>query len=298
MPFTHTTESVFQRVQLGVETSWGTDAAATIALYATKGDLSRKVNSNRKRATGYTFPVTSMGGKRWSEIKLQTYPGYSSSGDASHVGGDLDHLLSSINGDTAVVAPVTYTVETGGQQVTGAIVKGWEVSGNNDDCMFTFNMIGKKATTAAATGALSPVVQTAFPPSQYAITVAGGSALTGVLNYRISVDNVWAACWFGGSNDVSNIIQPNDTVGEFEYTVEANAAGLAPLDYVDAGPKTIVWKLETGTTPAKYTVQLTFDVEYEEPTEFRDEGGVYAIGHKAAIIWKATNCIAVALTES
>ncbi len=297
MPFTHTTESVFQRPQLGVETTYGTDAAATIALYATKADLSRKVNSNRKRATGYTFPVAAMGGREWSEIKLETYPGYSSSGTASTVGGDLDHLLASINGDTAVVAPVSYTLETGGQQVVGAIVKGWEVSGTVDDCNFTFNMIGKKAATASPTEALSPVVQTAFPPSAVAITVAGSPSAK-VINYRISVDNIWAACWFLGSTDVSNILQPGDTVGEFEYTVEANTAGLAPLAHVNAGPKTIVWTMETGTTPAKYTVSLTFDVNYEEPTEFRDEGGVYAIGHKAAIVWKATNVITVVRSKT
>ena len=297
MAFSHTTETVFQRPQLGVETSWGTDAAATIALYATRATLSRKVTMNRFRATGYTFPVASAGGREWSEIALETIPGYSSNGDATHVGGDLDYFISSINGDTAVAAPVSYTVETGGQQVTGAIVKGWEISGNNDSCVVNTSMIGKKAETATATGALSPTVNTAFPPSAVTLTVAGGP-ISNWISYRISVDNIWGVCHFLGDNDVANILQPGDTVGDFEYTVEADSDGLTPLGYVDAGAKTIVWKLETGTTPTKYTLQLTFDVNYEEPTEFHDEGGVYAITHKAAIVWKTTNVITVVKSKS
>lgn len=289
-PLVHTTESVFQRPQLGVETVYGTGVAATIALSSSEATLQRKVASSAKQATGYILPVEVQIGKEWSEVKLKTTPSYNvAAGTASKVGGDLDHLLYSIDSDAAV-DPVTltqvHTVETGGHSVPGCVVTGWELTGNQDDMSMNFDLIGKKAIVQAATGSLTPVVPTAFLPSTVAITLAT-VAIPKLLSYRISCSNLWAVAHFLGSADVANIIQTAGN-GEFEVMFEANAANLALLADIGAGSFAVLWKVETGTTPSKMTFSLAFSVQFGEPNAFSDSGGVYAVGMKGTIVSDVT----------
>lgn len=152
--------TIFQKSQLGVESTPGTNVAATKILQATTIQPAIKGQTKKFRPMGSKFATLSALGKEWSEAKIE--------GQASYT--DLMYLLASLmctptpvqQGGTAAYKSTfsvaafladlitTYSVEHGGSvrgmELSYGIVNDLEVTFTRDDVTLDGSMFGQKVT--------------------------------------------------------------------------------------------------------------------------------------------------------
>ncbi len=280
MPFTHEVESAFQIAQLGVESTWGTGVAATVALGSVSITPALKKVSNRFTPRGVLLPTVVATGREHTELSFEGQATFTEIAQ-TFAGRLIDDVVSDAQAD-----PRSYTVEVGGLQVPGCVVTGWNLKGNRDEITVGGTLLGKKAVVQAKTGGLTPATQNPIPAGVVTITI-GGTVFSKAFEWSLEVANLWAMAFFIGSTQPANALQ-TAIDGTFSFKVEADAAGLAPVAYT--GTKTCVIAATSGGS----SFSATFDAVFEEPDAMSDEDGIYAIGYKAALVNKATKAIDIA----
>lgn len=152
--------TIFQKAQLGVEVTPGTNVAATKILQATSILPAIKGATKSFRPIGSKFPTLSALGKEWAEAKIEGQGSYE----------DLTYLLASLmctptpvqQGGTAAYLSTflvangladiitTYSVEHGGSvrgiELSYGIVNELEIAFSRDDVTISGSMIGQKVT--------------------------------------------------------------------------------------------------------------------------------------------------------
>lgn len=314
--------TVFQKVQLGVETTKGTAVAATKILTATEFTMGPKFDVKTYRPSGYRFDTIASLSKEWSEAKLSGGLTYS----------EIVYWLSS---GMKVVTPSTasgattwafdiatasanttkaFTIEMGSaeraQQIAYGQLTGFGLSFDREENKFTGTMMGKAMTdnftltslTSAAEVPLKPVMptQTSFKIADTAAGLAGATALARGFSAEINLDNLFGVVYpvNGSSSFAAEVpLIPDSSVNLF---VEADSEGMALLANVRSGDTKFLRVSATGPQigagPATYSLVLDVAIKFTGADDFNDEQGVFAIKWSGKLAHDSTFGKALSIT--
>lgn len=292
--------SVFQIVNVGVETVNGTPVAANKRLSALMIEPQIKTDIKKYKGSGYKFPSIATMNKEWVEAKL--------SGPITYT--ELIYLLSSILGTTTPVAgttdqtwtfeidadgadvPKTFTVEWGDAtralEFAYGLVNDLTLSFDRDGCELSGTMLGQALTDAITLTptptvvALTPVFAT-HVAVQLADTQAGLAAAADLLRV---VSCEWAlsdrfnpAFFLNASTDwtVHVEVEPKLAV---KLKMEKDAAGMGLITQMRAGSTKFmcieaIGSIIVGAIP--YTLRIETACKVTGDPTFSEEDGIECI---------------------
>lgn len=296
--------SIFEGVQLGLESTPGTGVAANRKLLGIS--INPKINAeiNKFRPIGSKFPTVSALGKEWVTASIEGIGTYN----------DPTYLLASlINNPTPVQQgatpawlwtfnpdsdgpddPATYTVEQGSSvrahEFSYGLVSALEFAFSRSEIAITGEMIGRALSdgitmTGAPTSiALVPVLPTQvdiFLATSYA-GLAGASALERAISASWAMRNRYGmifplATAVGTSFDEHLEIEPEL---QCKLKMEANSEGMALLSDLRDGDTRFMRILAVGAViSGAYTYRLQIDTALKvmDVSEFSDEDGLVAV---------------------
>lgn len=293
--------SIFQNVQIGVETTPGTGVAANKQLLSLGFDPTVKANVKQYRPRGMKYPTMTELGKEWVEAKI--------SGGLTY--NEIVYVLSSIlttvsptgagsaktwtfsPSSTAADTPKTFTVEQGdavrAHKWANGIVTALELGFSREECSIDGAMMGK-ALQDGITMTATPTAITLVPvlPTQVSVYaadtqagLAGAAELDRVLDAKFSIGDRFAPLWVL-KRSVSSFATHVETKPALEMSlkVEADSAGMAYLATMRTGATKFLRIQALGaeiTTGVYYTLQIDMAGKVMEPKDFEDADGVYAI---------------------
>ena len=308
--------SIFQTVQLGVESTPGTSVAANKLLQSMSIEPAIRFAANSFRPAGTKFPTVVAPNQEWITAKLSGAPVY-------------DELIYPLSSVLAYAAPVqqgattaykwtfapaynaadtvkTFTVEQGSSvrahKFTYGLVSAFGISVARDGVELDGEMLGKALTdsitmTAAPTTLpLVPILPTQFDvyvASSYA-GLAGASPLTRVISAEWKVSDrfgpVWALASANGTSFAATV--ETEPKVECKLKMQADAEGMAQLTNLRAGSSIFLRLKAVGALIAS-TYYYTFQIDtatkiVEEPSEFSDEDGVFAVEWNLTGVYDAT----------
>ena len=314
-----TRASVFQIVNIGVETTKGTAVAANKRVTAEQFAITPRPEIQTYRASGYRWPTIAALNKEWTEVSISgplTYTSIiywlssalktvSASGAGTAKTWAFDMSTTSANTTKA------YTVELGDAERALEFAYGQV---NSIGMRFTrdgaelvnTSMMGK-AISDNITLTSSPTELTLKPvlPTQVAVYVAdtqaglaGASAVT-PLSVEWSVQNILGSLFtLNGSSSWSADVplEPNSTVS---LLTEANAEGMAHLANIRSGVTKFLRVKAIGdliTGSDYYMLQTDLALKFTNISELRDEQGVFAVNYEAQITHDSTWGKGIAVT--
>lgn len=302
--------SIFQTVQIGIETTPGTVVAANKKLLATSLAPAIKVEGDTFRALGNKYPSFAVINKEWTEASIEGKLTYN----------EILYLLSSLlsqptpvqQGTTTAYkwtftsntsgedAGKTFTVEQGDAvtawRATGVKVSGLEFEFTRDEVTLSGSAIGQQLETGITLTA-SPTSLTPKPvlPAHVKLYMAdsqagldSAQALTRGFSLAWSLTDKNALAWPLGQNPV--IIESEPSL-EATLSLATDSVGLGLIATMRAGAtKWFRVKCEGDTiqTPYKYTFQIDFPAQITDVGEFSDEDGLYLVEYTLAMIHDPT----------
>jgi len=199
--------SIFEAVQIGVETTPGTAVAAAKRMQGLTVTPGIKSSISTYKGSGFKFPTISTMGKEWVEAGV--------SGPMSYT--DLVYILSGIMGTAAIVdggggvytwtftpklysgdTPKTYTIETGSvlraQRFAYGLLTGGTLQINRDECTFSASMIAHalEDDVYLSTNAKYSIVKSGDATGG-TFTLTVGAATTSAIAYDANAATVQAA---------------------------------------------------------------------------------------------------------
>lgn len=303
--------SVFQGVQLGVETVYGTGVAANKKLTGTNIEPGPRVELETFRSLGMKFASVAALNKEWAEATL--------SGPITYT--ELIYWLSSLMRTTTPTGATlartwvfdmaedaadtvkSFTIEQGSaeraHEITGALVTGLTLDFSRDGCEMSGTIMARAledgiTLTAAPTAvALVPVMasQVTVKLADTAAGLTAASALTRALSASWSVSDRFAPVWaLNGSNSFPATVETAPEA-EIKLKVEADAAGMALLDSMRIGETQFIRINATGSlieTTTYYNVQIDAAFVVSDVTPFSDEDGVFAVEWTGTMVYDPT----------
>lgn len=302
--------SVFQVVQIGIESVPGTPVAATKKLLACSLVPGVKTEMSVFRALGNKYPSFTTLNKEWSEASIEGHVTYN----------EILYLLSSLlsmpspvqQGATAAYkwtfvsdtdgedAGKTFTVEQGDAnnawEAPGMRVSGLELSFSRRECSLGGAAVGEAIDTSAAlTSGCTSLTPRPVLPSHLALRLAdtqtglaGATPITRGFSFTWSLTDKVALAWPIGQDPV--LVEKEPTL-EAKLKVAADATGMGLLATMRAGDtKWIQIKAEGATiaAPYKYTLQIDAAYQIKDVANFADEENIYAVEYSLAGIHDAT----------
>lgn len=291
--------TIFQTVQIGIETTPGTPVPANRKLLACSIVPSPKVESDVFRAMGNKYPTLAIVGKEWSEASLEGRLTYN----------EILYLLSSLisqpvpvqQGSTSAYkwtfvsdtdgedAGKTFTVEQGDAttawRVYGLKVTGLELTFSRSEVTLSGNAIGQPIETGITMTAnptsLTPRIVLPAHLSLYMANTQSGldsaQALTRsfALTWKLTDKN--SLIWPVGQNPVLVESEPKL---EATISLATDETGLGLISTMRSG--TTKWFRvralgDTIETPYRYTFQIDFPAQVSNVGEFSDEDGLYLV---------------------
>ena len=295
--------SIFQVVQVGMESTPGTAVAATKKWTGLQVEPGVQTEIKRYRPTGYKFGTVSALTKEWTEASIRGPLTYT----------EIVYLLCGLMGNTTPVngspttakvwtfnvdsdgadTPRTFTVEQGSAErahrFAYGLVTGLTLSFGNDGAEVSGSMIGKAlqdgvTLAAGATEvALVPVTRPQVTV-KLADTMAGlgaAAALTRVVSAEWTLENRFAPVWvLNGASDWPAHVEMEPS-GTAKVMVEADAEGMGLLTTMRANAMKFMRIQATGAQigagPATYSVLIDCAVKVSNVGPFSDQDGLYAI---------------------
>ncbi len=298
--------SIFQTVQLGVETTSGTSVAANKLLQSMAIEPGIKSNVDTFKATGSKYATVAALNMEWVEAKLSGQPVFdeviyplagifgaptTTQPDAVNAPNAYKHVFSEAT--RAATAAKTFTVEQGSAErahkFTYALMTalGFKLSKRE------FKLDGKMMGQALVDGITLTASPSALPlipvlPSQFDVKVADSQA--GLAAAPV-LDRVLSAEWevddkFGR---VDNIKRGQTSYGAHVDTdpkmteklkLAADSAGMGLLTQLRSGATKFLRVEAVGDTIAatvKYTFAYDIALKVVDVSEFEDEDGLYAV---------------------
>lgn len=293
--------SIFQIVNVGVETTSGTAVAANKRLSALMIEPQIRNDISKFKGSGFKFPAVTSLNKEWTEADL--------SGPITYT--EIIYLLSSVmrtatidSGDTPAIewtfdidadaadAQKTYTVEWGDAtralEFNYGLVTDLTLSFSRDGAEIGGTMIGS-AITDAITLTSSPTVIALTPvfPTQVSVYFEdaaadfdGTGALSRVVSAEWSLSDRYGPAYFlDGSTDWATHIEVEPTLN-VKVKMEKDAAGMALISQMRSGATKFVrieaiGSIITGAIP--YTLQIDTACKVVGEPTFSDEDGVECI---------------------
>jgi hypothetical protein len=308
--------SVFQGVQIGVEATYGVQVPANKLLRGISIEPSIQTNIDVFRAMGVKYASVAVQGREWVQANITGSPTFdeivyllsSVMAQASPAGAGV--LTGTAGAYTwtfnpASSAPDTiksFTVEHGSSQrsdsFTGGVVTAFNMNFTREKVDISGTMIGQlfdntnPAMTAAPAGLpLVPIAARYFDVFlDNTSTGLGTTKLTRPLSVGFSLDTRFAPVWAidSSQNSFAALVETAPKA-QVRMMVEADAAGMAILDTMRAGGQKFM-RVATATTgtnappsiptsapAAPYGFELDMSLRVTAISQFRDQGGVYAV---------------------
>jgi hypothetical protein len=302
--------SIFQGIQVGIESTPGTPVAAGLKLLATSIVPRAKVEADTFRAAGNKYASFAVLNKEWSEAAIEGKLTYN----------EVLYLLSSMikqptpvqqgvtdaykwtfeSSTSAEDAGKTLTIEQGDANSAwrgaGLRVSGLELTFTRSEVTIGGSAIGEPletgiTMTATPTSLASRPVLPAHVKLYMADTQAGlGSASPISRGFGMTwnlTDKVGLA-WPIGQDPITLETVPNS---EAKLKLASDTVGLGLVATMRAGSTKwlrVKCEGETIDAPYKYTFQIDFPAQVKDVSEFSDDGGIYMLEYSLAMIHDAT----------
>ena len=306
--------SIFQTVQVGVETTPGTGVPANKKLSALSVSPGIQLETKKYRAMGNKFASLIVPGKEWMVAKL--------SGPLTYT--EIVYVLSGIanyaapvqQGATAAYkwtfAPTlgaedaykAYTVEQGSSarahKFAFGLVNDLGFKFSRDALELDGNMIGQ-ALQDGITMTAAPTVISLVPvlPTQVNVKIAdtqaglaGASALTRVMTASWALRHKFGPIFplMAGSTGFAAVVELEPEL-VCTLKLEADTVGMGLLTQMREGTQKFLQIKATGdliATPYYYDLQIEASLGVEAVSEFSDEDGLYAIEWNFAGVYDPT----------
>jgi len=291
--------SIFQTVQIGVESSPGTAVAANKKLMATSLVPSIKTDSKVFTPQGNKYPTFAVLNKEWSEYKIE--------GDITYT--DIVYLLSSLisaptpvqQGGTAAYkwtftsnsasedTAKTFTVEQGDANTAwrsaGVRVSGLSLSFSREETKLSGDAVGLALETGITkTSSPSEIAAKVVLPTQLKLymadTQSGLSSPTEITRgfaLEWSLTDKSKLIWPIGQNPVA--IESTPKIGA-TLSVATDTVGVGFITTMRNGATKWFRIKATGDLIAStyyYTVQIDFPAMISDVTDFGDSDGIYVV---------------------
>jgi hypothetical protein len=293
--------SIFQTVQIGVETTAGVSVAASKKLQSMMIEPGPQAEIASYRAMGSKFPSLAALGKEWTE---------------ANVGGGLTYteLIYPLSSVLKAVSPTgttvktwtfspatsaadtvkTFTVEQGSSERAHKFVYGLFTSlgmkFSRDGSELSGSMLGA-AITDGITMTATPTTIDLIPvlPTQVKVYLAdtyagltGATALARAMSVEWNISDRFGPVWaLNGATTWAAFVETEPKL-EVKLLMEADAEGMALLATMRSGATKFVRIEAVGATigAGPDTLKLTVDTacKVTEVDPFSDEDGVFAIG--------------------
>lgn len=306
--------TVSQITQIGVETTPGTSVAANKLLASLEITGGIKAQNKKFRPQGRKYSSFIVPGREWTEWKLGGQVTY----------GEVVYALSSIMGAATITgtgtakswvftpklaaedAVKTFTVEQGSSvrahKYTYGLINELGFKFTRDGVEYEGAMLGQRLVDAVTmTGSPTAIETPPVPVPGTAISIyladswsglAGAAAATRILTVDWKMGSRFNPLWVLDASK-SSFAGHLETVPNVAATVtlEADATGMALLDLMRNA--SVKWmrieckgpEIETGK-PWLFQIDGAYNVL--EPTEFKDQDGVYAVGWTLEPVYDAT----------
>lgn len=301
--------SIFQGVQIGIESVAGTAVAANKKLLSVSLVPGARVEADAFRALGNKYSSFVTLNKEWSEASI--------SGKLTY--NEVLYLLASLlsmpvpvqqgattaykwpfaSATSAEDAGKTLTVEQGDAnsawRSAGMRVSGLEFTFNRNEVSISGSAIGKQLETGivltASSTSLTPKsvlpAQVKFYMADTQAELAGATAITRGFSLVWSLTNKVGQAWPVGQDPITVESVPT---AEAKLKLATDTVGLGLIATMRAG--TTKWlrvKAEGETIESTYkqTFQLDFPVQIKDVADFADEDNLYLVEYGLAVIHDA-----------
>lgn len=302
--------SIFQTVQIGIESTPGTPVPANKKLLATSLIPAVKVEGDTFRAIGNKYPSFAVVNKEWSEGSIEGKLTYNeilymlssliSQPTPVQQGTTTAYKWTFVSATSASDEGKTFTVEQGDAttawRAAGVKVNGLEFTFKRDEVSLSGGAIGQSLETGITLTA-SPTSMTPRPvlPAHVKFYMAdtqvgldAAQALTRGFALTWSLTDKNALAWPVGQSPV--LIESEPKL-EAKLSLATDTTGLGLIATMRAGStKWFRVKAEGDTiqTPYKYTFQVDFPAQITDVGEFSDEDGLYLVEYTIAMIHDST----------
>lgn len=302
--------TIFQSIQLGVESTPGTPVAANKKLLAVSMVPQARTEAIKFKALGNKYSSLVAINKEWTELAIDGMGTYN----------EIIYLLSSLlykptpvqQGATAAYlwtftpdtdGPDTaqaYTIEQGDAttawRAAGAQVSGLTLTFSRNEVKVTGSGIAEQLehgiTLTATPTSLTPrpilPAHLTFKMADTQAGLAGASALTRGFSMEFSILNKAGLAWPVGQDPVALETDPAATA---KLKLATDATGTALMTTMRAGSTKWFQIKATGALIAStyyYDLQIQFAAQIETPGDMADEGGIYAQEYGLEIVHDAT----------
>lgn len=306
--------TVFQTVQVGVETTYGTSVAANKLLQSMSIEPNIQADVKTFRPSGQKFATVAALGKEWSAGRLSgqatytelIYPLASALKKATPTtpGGTQPRLWTFDIAPAAADTVASYTVEQGSAErahkATGLVVPEFGMEFTREAVNISGTTLGR-ALTDGITMTGSPTALSLLPilPTQVSVKLAdtqagltAASALSRALSAAWNVGNRFGPVWTLDASQTSFAalveLPPSATA---KLKVEADAAGMALLTQLRSGATKFMRIQATGDqieTTYYHSLQVDLAMKVTKVSDFADADGVYAIEWEFELVKDAT----------
>jgi len=301
--------SIFQTVQIGIETTPGTPVAANRKLLATSLVPAVKVEGDTFRALGNKYPSFAVVNKEWSEASIEGKLTYNeilyllssllSQPTPVQQGSTTAYKWTFTSNTTAEDPGKTFTVEQGDAnsawRAAGVKVSGLEFTFTRNEVTLSGSAIGQPLETGI-TMTTSPTSMTPRPvlPAHLKFYMAdsqagldSAQAVSRGFSLTWSLTDKNALAWPVGQSPV--LIESEPKL-EAKLSLATDTVGLGLISTMRTGA--VKWfrvKAEGDTiqTSYKYTFQIDFPAQITDVGEFSDEDGLYLVEYTLAMIHDA-----------
>ena len=295
--------SIFQTIQLGVESTSGSSVAANKKLLSMGVEPGVSAEITTFRPAGMKYSTLTALNKEWTEAGLTGYPTYSEiiyplssvlcATSASSLGGS-PAAYSWIFNPSAVAADTvkTFTIEQGdatrAHKFTYGLVTGLTFNFSRDENGIEGTMIGQ-AMTDDITMTATPTSIELIPVLPTQVTVylddtyagLGGTALTRPISVSWQIGDRFNPLWALNASYTSfAAIVEAEPLLQVVMKMEADAAGMGLLATMRTGATKFMRIEAVGETISggnKYKLTIDTAVKVSDVAPFSDEDGVYAI---------------------
>jgi len=307
--------TIFQGIQLGVESTPGTGVAAGKQLLSLNLEPAIELETKTYRQVGQKFPTIVVPNKEWMSARL--------SGPVTY--GELVYLLcgivKSVSPTSHGTSPISYSWVFNPAQSAADTIKTFSIEQGNavrahkfyygliTALNFSFSreaveldgeMIAQRlqdAITMTATPTAVEVVPVLPTQGNLYLAdtqagLAGASALERGFNFTFNLGNRFAPIWPINTSYASFAGHvESEPTAEATLMLEADATGMGLLTQMRAG--TTKWlriKYEGATIEStyKYTLQLDVPLKISAVNSLGDQEGVYAVEYTAQAVYDAT----------
>lgn len=302
--------SIFQTVQIGIETTPGTPVAAGKKLLATSIVPAVKTESDTFRAIGNKYPSFAVVNKEWTEASIEGKMTYNeilyllssllSQPTPVQQGGTTAYKWTFTSNTSAEDAGKTFTVEQGDSnsawRAAGVKVSGLEFTFNRNEVSLTGTAVGQALETGI-TMTETPTSMTPRPvlPAHVKLYMADTQAGLGSAQ---AMSRGFSLTW--GLTDKNALVWPigqspvlveSEPKAEAKLSIATDTTGLGLITTMRNGATKWFRVLAEGAviqTTYKYIFQIDFPAQITEVGEFSDEDGLYLVEYTMAVIHDTT----------